>query len=102
VRSIQPLVNTIRTPSANNANPDAAIAEYIRDINGTVQDIVFKTNESIFELQNPALSKHAPPVVKVLENSASELVKLNQEKKSKDQLPPIAFRIARATKVRSC
>jgi hypothetical protein len=64
-----------------------------------VQDIVFKTNESVYELQNAALSKHAPPVVKVLENSASELARLNDENKSKDQLPPIAFRIARATKV---
>jgi hypothetical protein len=93
------LVNTVRTPGANHINPEAAIEEYIRDINATVQDIVFKTNEAVYDLKDTALSKHAPPVVKVLENSAAELVRLNSGNKGKDSLPPIAFRIARATKV---
>jgi hypothetical protein len=93
------LVNTVRTPGANHINPQAAIGEYIRDINATVQDIVSKTNEAIYDLKDTALSKHAPPVIKVLENSAAELVRLNEGNKGKDSLPPIAFRIARATKV---
>jgi hypothetical protein len=64
-----------------------------------VQDIVSKTNEAVYELQDPALQKHAPPVVKALEGSSAELVRLHEERKGNDSLPPIAFRIARATKV---
>jgi hypothetical protein len=99
VRSIQPLVNTIRTGGRNNPSADAAIANYIRDINTTVKDIVVKSNEAVYELQNSALQKHAPPVVKALETSSAELVRLSEGKKGNDSLPPIAFRIARATKV---
>jgi hypothetical protein len=99
VRSIQPLVNTIRAPNTNYANPNSIVADYVRDINSTVQDIVAKTNNAVYELQNPALSRHAPPVVKVLESNAAQLVQLMEENKGNELLPPIAFRIARATKV---
>ena len=92
VRSIQPLVSTVRSGSAD----DQTINEYIRDISGTVEDITDKTNAAILETGSPALKKHAPPVIKVLEKSRIEL---NQERNSKDKLPPVAFRIARATKV---
>jgi hypothetical protein len=101
VRSIQPLVNTVRS----GGKDDTVITEYIRDISTTVSDIVLKTNEAIFELRDAALEKHAPPVLKVLEASSEELVRLNDEVKSSGDgkghagLPPVAFRIARATKV---
>ena len=92
VRSIQPLVSTVRSGSAD----DQTINEYIRDISMTVEDITEKTNAAILETASPALKRHAPPVIKVLEKSRIEL---NQERNSKDKLPPVAFRIARATKV---
>jgi predicted nucleic acid-binding Zn-ribbon protein len=93
VRSIQPLVSTVRSGAVD----DQTINEYIRDISMTVEDITDKTNAAVLESGNPALKKHAPPVIKVLEKSRIEL---NQERNSKDKLPPVAFRIARATKVR--
>jgi len=96
VRSIQPLVNIIRSGGGD----DAAITEYIRDIDATVQDIASKTNTAIIELRDTALQKHAPPVIKFLESNSADLVRLNEEGKPKDALPPVAFKIARATKVR--
>ena len=98
VRSIQPLVNTVRTGGASTQSEDAIVG-YIRDISATVQDIATKTNEAVYELQNAALQRHTPPVVKVLESSAAELVRLSGENNAREALPPIAFRIARATKV---
>ncbi|KAF2425782.1 hypothetical protein EJ08DRAFT_382805 [Tothia fuscella] len=98
VRSIQPLVNTIRTGGANDPSADATISAYIREISVTVNDIVRKTNEAVYELQDSALQKHAPPVAKALEICSTELIKLSEEKNGNDSLPPIAFRIARATK----
>lgn len=92
-------MNTIRNGGANNPSADAAIASYIGEISSTVQDIVVKTNEAVYDLQNPALQKHAPPVVKALEMSSAELVRLSGEKNGPDSMSPIAFRIARATKV---
>ncbi|KIV99617.1 uncharacterized protein PV09_08683 [Verruconis gallopava] len=91
VRSIQPLVNSVRSGSAD----DTVINEYIREISLTVEDITEKTNSAVAEVGNLALRKHAPPVIKVLEKSRIEL---NQERNNKEKLPPIAFRIARATK----
>jgi arginine decarboxylase-like protein len=85
-------VNTVRSGAAD----DQAINEYIRDISATVEEITEKTNTAVSESGNSALKKHAPPVIKVLEKSRIEL---NQERNSKDRLPPVAFRIARATKV---
>ena len=96
VRSIQPLVNTIRGPPS----PDdgAMIAEYTRDISMTVQDIVTKTNAAVTDLKDPALSKHAPPVIKALEATCGDLLR-HSETGDIDRIPPTAFKIARATKV---
>jgi hypothetical protein len=96
VRSIQPLVNTIR--SAPSPDDPTIIADYTRDISMTVQDIVDKTNTAVVDLKDPALSKHAPPVIKALEGTCSELLR-NQERGEIGAIPPAAFRIARATKV---
>lgn len=101
VRSIQPLVNTIRNPaSASDPTSESTISEYIRSISDTVQDIVGRTNDAVYELRRdivgPCLQKHAPPVTAVLENCRSELTKPGLPKQA---MPPIAFKIARATKV---
>lgn len=92
VRSIQPLVSTVRSGSSD----DATINQYIREISMCVEDIVEKTNSAVEGSGSAALKKHAPPVVRVLEGSR---VELNQERNSRERLPPVAFRIARATKV---
>lgn len=94
VRSIQPLVNTIRS------SPDPSesiVAEYVRDIDSTVSDIVTKTNMALADLKNPALGKHAPPVVSVLKDTVAELNR-TMNGGQLDRLPPLAFRVARATK----
>jgi hypothetical protein len=99
VRSIQPLVSTIRSASNNpNSNPDVdeLINGYIRDISLTVEEIVGKTEEAVRETGSVSLKRHALPVVKVLEMSRIEL---NVGRNSREGLPPVAFRIARATKV---
>jgi len=79
------------------------VTEFVRDIDSTVHDIAHKTNVAITDLRDAALGKHAPPVVKFLEASSAELVRLNSEisagSKAGDALPPVAFKIARATKV---
>jgi Spa2 homology domain (SHD) of GIT len=96
VRSIQPLVNTIRNGSPKG-NDDQVVADYIRDIDGTVQDIVTKTNAALADLKDPALSKHAPPVVKALQGTVQDLQR-TYSSGQRDRIPPLAFKVARATK----
>ena len=93
-------MNTIRNPAAGTSNSQATIAEYIRSINSTVQDIVGRTNDAVYELRRdttgPALQKHTPAVTTVLDNCRNELTSPGLPKQA---MPPIAFKIARATKV---
>jgi G protein-coupled receptor kinase-interacting protein 1 len=95
VRSIQPLVNTIR--NGGGANDAAVIADYVREIDSTVQDIVAKTNVALADLKDPALTKHAPPVVNVLQTTVQEL-RRTQVTQQLGNIPPLAFKVARATK----
>lgn len=101
VRSIQPLVNTVRSAGGNSVD----VSGFVRDIDSTVHDIASKTNTAITDLRDAALAKHAPPIVKLLEDSSAELVRLNNDisasGKPGDAMAPAAFKIARATKV-SC
>lgn len=79
------------------------VTDFVRDIDSTVHDIASKTNAAITDLRDAALVKHAPPIVKSLEASSAELVRLNNEisagGNAGDALAPAAFKIARATKV---
>lgn len=81
------------------------VTAFVRDIDNTVHDIASKTNAAIADLRDAALAKHAPPVIKTLEATSADLVRLNNEisasGKAGDALPPVAFKIARATKVSS-
>jgi hypothetical protein len=95
VRSIQPLVNTIR--NGMGKNDSAIVADYVREIDTTVQDIVTKTNIALADLKDPALTKHAPPVVSVLQATVQEL-RRTQVAGQQGNIPPLAFKIARATK----
>ncbi|QDS70326.1 hypothetical protein FKW77_008568 [Venturia effusa] len=98
VRSIQPLVNAVRSVSGNTVD----VTDFIRDIDFTVHDIANKTNAAITDLRDAALAKHARPIIQSLEASSAELVKLNDEISAGgtagDALAPAAFKIARATK----
>jgi hypothetical protein len=98
VRSIQPLVNTIRSSPNGGAQNTGMIADYVREIDATVQDIVSKTSTAVKDLNNSALAKHAPPVTKILDSTRLDLMK-RQETGDRDSIPPIAFKVARATKV---
>lgn len=93
-------MNTVRNPASGTPSSEAAIAEYIRNINETVQDIVGRTKDAVYELRRdaagPALQKHTPAVTAVLESCRAELTKAGLPKQA---MPPIAFKIARATKV---
>jgi len=96
VRSIQPLVNAIRTnPSTSTSDP--TISTYVEEISRTVAEMVSKSNAAVSDLNNKSLIKHAPPVIVVLENT---VVDLTRRKDSGDAqgLPQLAFKIARATK----
>ncbi|KAF2095424.1 hypothetical protein NA57DRAFT_59434 [Rhizodiscina lignyota] len=93
VQNIQPLVNTIRSGSKN----DAAIDQYVNEISKAIMDVGEKTRETISASGNDSLERHGPPVVEVLEECRRGLV-TRQEKGDRQGMPPIAFRIARATK----
>ncbi|KAF2138304.1 uncharacterized protein K452DRAFT_301262 [Aplosporella prunicola CBS 121167] len=103
VNSIQPLVQDIRsTPAAVplSSEIEQQIERYVTEISRTVQDISYKTREAIENVHNPALTKHAAPAVEVLEECREGLLEaINLEEGGKrDRIPPLAFKIARATK----
>ena len=96
VRSIQPLVSTVRSNPTITTN-DPAVSSYVLEISTTVNEIVAKTNAAVVDLNNAALKKHAPPVVNVLDETARDLVNCRQRGDATG-LSQYAFRIARATK----
>jgi len=65
-----------------------------------VQDTTAKTYEAVRDLQNPALKKHAVPVVEALEDCRIQLLGVNIGEGGRDRIPPMAFKTARAMKVR--
>lgn len=104
VNSIQPLVQEIRSTPAGAPFPpqtEEAIDQHINDINRTVYDIGFKTREAITNTRNSSLSKHATLVVDLLEECREGLLSAQQEDDAgkREKIPPLAFKIARATKV---
>ncbi|KAK8151705.1 cell polarity protein-like protein [Phyllosticta citrichinensis] len=100
VNSIQPLVQEIRTAPSNGPLPQSNIDTYVNDISRTVYEISYKTREAIENVHNPALSKHAKPVVELLEDSREGLVQASGDNEGiqREKIPPLAFKIARATK----
>lgn len=103
VNSIQPLVQEIRSTPAGAPFPPQSeenIQHHINDINRIVYDISFKTREAVSNTRNSALAKHATPVVDLLEDCREGLLSALQENESgkREKIPPLAFKIARATK----
>ncbi|EKG13193.1 Spa2-like protein [Macrophomina phaseolina MS6] len=103
VNSIQPLVQEIRSTPAGALLPaqsEENIQQYINDINRIVYDISFKTREAVSNTRNGALAKHSTPVVDLLEDCRGGLLSALQENETgkREKIPPLAFKIARATK----
>ncbi|KKY25824.1 putative cell polarity [Diplodia seriata] len=103
VNSIQPLVQEIRSTPAGAPFPPQSeqnIEHHVNDINRTVYDIGFKTREAVSNTRNSALAKHAMPVTDILEECREGLLSALQEDEAgkREKIPPLAFKIARATK----
>ena len=98
--NIQPLVHTIRsTPSGASlsAADEQRMNQHVSEISRVVNDIASRTNEAIdgvADTASAALVKHADPVVRVLEQCRKGLTAARR----KEDMPPLAFRVARATK----
>lgn len=99
VQSIQPLVHMIRSSSDPSPANEQQILDYIQDISRAVQDTGSRTYEAVKELSNPALKKHAVPVVDVLDDCRQALLEVDVRNGGRD-IPPLAFKTARAMKVR--
>ncbi|KAF2090000.1 hypothetical protein K490DRAFT_35888 [Saccharata proteae CBS 121410] len=103
VNSIQPLVHSIRsTPTGLplSEQTETAIENYVNDISRIVGNIGHKTREAIESLDNAALVRHAGPVVEVLDDCREGLLQAvaEQESNKREKIPPLAFKVARATK----
>jgi hypothetical protein len=98
VQSIQPLVNIIRSAPTSTPADEEQIYEYIQDISQAVEDTGNRTYDAVSKLSNPALKKHALPVVEVLEDCRQSMLAVDM-RGGRDKIPPLAFKTARALKV---
>ncbi|KAI4704202.1 hypothetical protein J4E81_001267 [Alternaria sp. BMP 2799] len=98
VQSIQPLVNLIRSNPDSTPGDEQQIYEYIQDISQAVDDTGNKTYDAVNQLSNPALKKHALPVVEVLDECRQSMLAVDINGGGRDRIPPLAFKTARALK----
>jgi predicted nucleic acid-binding Zn-ribbon protein len=99
VQSIQPLVNLIRSSPTSTPADEQQIYEYIQDISQAVEDTGNRTYDAVNKLSNPALKKHAIPVVEVLDDCRQNMLSVDVRGGGRDKIPPLAFKTARALKV---
>jgi hypothetical protein len=99
VQSIQPLVNIIRSSPNSTPAEEQQIYEYIQDISQAVEDTGNRTYDAVNKLSNPALKKHAIPVVEVLDDCRQNMLAVDVRGGGRDKIPPLAFKTARALKV---
>jgi predicted nucleic acid-binding Zn-ribbon protein len=99
VQSIQPLVNLIRSSPTSTPADEQQIYEYIQDISQAVEDTGNRTYDAVNKLSNPALKKHAIPVVEVLDDCRQNMLAVDIRGGGRDKIPPLAFKTARALKV---
>ena len=99
MQSIQPLVNLIRSNPSSTPAEEQQIYEYIQDIARAVDDTGDRTYETVKQHPNPALQKHALPVVQVLDECRREMLDIDIRNGGREQVPPLAFKTARALKV---
>ncbi|KAF2848550.1 cell polarity protein-like protein [Plenodomus tracheiphilus IPT5] len=98
VQSIQPLVNLIRSNPVSSPAEEQQIYDYIQDISQAVEDTANKTYDAVNQLSNPALKKHAIPVVEVLDDCRQNMLSVDLRGGGRDKIPPLAFKTARALK----
>ncbi|KAF2032850.1 hypothetical protein EK21DRAFT_59871 [Setomelanomma holmii] len=98
VQSIQPLVNIIRSSPNSTPAEEQQIHEYIQDISQAVEDTGNRTYDAVNKLSNPALKKHAIPVVEVLDDCRQNMLAVDVRGGGRDKIPPLAFKTARALK----
>jgi hypothetical protein len=91
----------IRSASVSSPADEQQISDYIQDISRTVQDTASRTSDAVRELSNPALKKHAVPVVEVLEDCKQGLQSVDVGDGGRERIPPLAFKTARAMKASS-
>lgn len=99
MQSIQPLVNLIRSSPESTPAEEQQIYEYIQDISRAVDDTGDRTYEAVKQLSNPALQKHALPVVEALDECRRDMLDIDIRNGGRDKVPPLAFKTARALKV---
>lgn len=71
----------------------------IQDISRAVDDTGDRTYDTVKQLSNPALQKHAIPVVQVLDDCRRDMLDIDIRNGGRDKVPPLAFKTARALKV---
>lgn len=98
VQSIQPLVNLIRSSPDSTPAEEQQIYAYIQEISRAVDDTGDRTYDTVKQLSNPALQKHAIPVVQVLDDCRRDLLDVDIRNGGRDKVPPLAFKTARALK----
>lgn len=98
VQSIQPLVNIIRSNPTSSPSDEQEIYDYIHDISKAVEDTGNRTYDAVNKLSNPALKKHAIPVVEVLDDCRQNMLAVDIRGGGRDKIPPLAFKTARALK----
>ncbi|KAF2263045.1 cell polarity protein-like protein [Lojkania enalia] len=98
VQSIQPLVHMIRSTPSSTPADEQQISDFIQDISRSVQDTATRTYEAVRDLQNPAVKKHAVPVVEALEDCKQSMLEVDVRNGGRDKIPPLAFKTARAMK----
>ncbi|KAF2465365.1 uncharacterized protein BDR25DRAFT_86467 [Lindgomyces ingoldianus] len=98
VQSIQPLVHMIRSSPVSSPSDEQQVSDYIQDISRAVQDTATRTYDAVKDLSNPALKKHAVPVVEVLDDCRQSLLEVDVRGGGRERIPPLAFKTARAMK----
>lgn len=99
MQSIQPLVNLIRSNPVSSPADEQQIYDYIQDISRAVEDTGNRTYDAVDHLGNPALKKHAIPVVDVLDDCRQSMLSVDIRGEGRERIPPLAFKTARALKV---
>lgn len=89
----------IRSSPISTPADEQQISDYIQDISRAVQDTGTRTYDAVKELSNPALKKHAIPVVEVLEDCRQNMLAVDVRDGGRERIPPLAFKTARALKV---
>jgi len=89
----------IRSSPLSTPDEERQILEHIQNISRAVGDTGTKTYEAVKSLSNPALKKHAVPVVEVLEECRQNMRSVNLQDGGRERIPPLAFKTARALKV---